>query len=529
MKEFFKSKAFKICMICLGSLVLLAAAVCGGHYAWYYQLPKFQNVTIELGEELPHLYKFITEHAHPEKSRMVTDPETVDLSVAGQQELVFVHGKKEETVVLTIEDTVAPVAEFHDITTDIYTELKPEDFVSEVFDLSPVTVSFAEPLAQTDRYGATTVDVVVADAVGNKLTETCSIYYAWIHKEFTLELGNTLTKADLLLNPEKDDDKLDQTALDEINASPVGTYTITSTAGEETAQCVVTVQDTVAPTLEVRDVCADLNESVGKKSFIVSVNDASGEVTTKLIGSVSTKKLGKQTLTIEATDINGNVTSAQVTLTVTNDTKPPVFSGLTEMTVEKNSEPDFMTGVSAVDAQEGTVTFTYSVGSLDLSAAGTYYITYTASDSLGHTATARRKVVVKHNADDVAALVASVADSLPSDPEKLRDYVRNTIGYSSSWGGDDPIWNGYKNKTGNCYVHALWFDALLRYKGFQTQLIWVTDKSHYWNLVYINGAWKHMDATPSRLHGRYSIMNDAQRYETLSGRDWDRTAWPACS
>jgi hypothetical protein len=34
------------------------------------------------------------------------------------------------------------------------------------------------------------------------------------------------------------------------------------------------------------------------------------------------------------------------------------------------------------------------------------------------------------------------------------------------------------------------------------------------------------------MHGRYSLMTDAQRYETLVSkgiqRDWDRDKWPAC-
>ena len=59
-------------------------------------------------------------------------------------------------------------------------------------------------------------------------------------------------------------------------------------------------------------------------------------------------------------------------------------------------------------------------------------------------------------------------------------------------------------------------------------MIWVTDKSHYWLIVKIGGKWKHIDPTPSTLHGKYSLMNDAQRLSTLSGRKWDTTQWPAC-
>ena len=130
---------------------------------------------------------------------------------------------------------------------------------------------------------------------------------------------------------------------------------------------------------------------------------------------------------------------------------------------------------------------------------------------------------------ELTALVNQIASTHSADPEALRDYVRNTIYYSSSWGGDDPVWYGFKEKNGNCYVHALCLNSLLRYHGYNTKLIWTTCRTHYWLLIELNGEWKHIDPTPSRLHGRYSLMSDDQRYETLKGRDWDRSAWPTCN
>ena len=55
-------------------------------------------------------------------------------------------------------------------------------------------------------------------------------------------------------------------------------------------------------------------------------------------------------------------------------------------------------------------------------------------------------------------------------------------------------------------------------------------------LIMLDGRWWHFDATPGPTHSRYSLMNDAQRYETLVRtidgeevqRDWDRSKWPAC-
>ena len=157
---------------------------------------------------------------------------------------------------------------------------------------------------------------------------------------------------------------------------------------------------------------------------------------------------------IEAEDKHGNITRQETTLLVTTDNVPPVISGLSAMKVEKNGKPNYLAGVTATDAVDGACTVTYNADKVNLSKAGVYYITYYAKDKSGNVATARRKIEVTHNAEDTRNLVKSIAEGLGNDPEALRNYVRSKIGYSSSWGGDDPVWYGFTNWTGNCYVHA---------------------------------------------------------------------------
>jgi len=199
------------------------------------------------------------------------------------------------------------------------------------------------------------------------------------------------------------------------------------------------------------------------------------------------------------------------------------------MTVAKHSQPDYLAGVSAFDAVDGYVVVNVDDSRVNLSAAGTYFLVYTARDASGNVATIRRKITVEHDAEDTAALVKSIADSLENDPEKIRDYVRSTIYYSTDWGGEDPVWKGFTEKHGNCYVHALCLKSILDLKGYNTQLIWVVNKTHYWLIIEIEpGVWRHIDPTPSELHSRYSLMTDEQRLWTLSRRDWDHSLWPAC-
>ena len=527
MKKLLGTKGGKICVIC-AAFLLLAGALCGYWGYRYYQLPKFQNITIELGQALPPIADFLTEHADPEKARFLTDPAQIDLSAVGEQTLRFLHGRKEESVTLTVVDTTPPQVAFRDVVTDIKHQPKPEDFVEQAQDLSAVTISFAEPLAQPKSYGNATVEVVVTDAYGNATTGRCRINYVWMREAVTLELGDTLTKLDLLLSTRRDTDLLDQAELDRINSSPVGTYTITSTDGGQTCTCTVTVRDTTAPELELQTVQVYVNDRVKMEDFVVRAQDISGEVTLSLREQPDTGSAGTQTVVITAADAAGNVTTAQTTLEVIRDTEPPYISGLTDILTEKNTAPDYEAGVRAWDEKDGRVSITYDASAVDLTTAGVYYVTYTAQDRSGNIGSSRRQVEVNHDAADTAALVASAVAEVGRDPETIRDFVREDLRYSSDWGGDDPVWYGLKYRRGNCYVHALTLQAMLQECGYQCQIVWDLEKTHYWNLVYIGGKWRHMDSTPDRWHSIYSLMDDTQRYETLSGRDWDRTQWPAC-
>lgn len=543
MKEFLHSTKGKICIACV-ALLLVAALAGGGYGFWHYQQPKFQDVTIELGQPLPQITAFLTEYAHPDRATLETPEQDIDLSRAGQQSLTFSHGGKEETVVLHIVDTTVPQVSFREVIADVDAVLTPEDFVESVFDLSEVQIAFAQPLNPPESYGDATAMIVVTDASGNTVTAQCKIRYVWMYAEFTLELGQRLQKADVLMNPEKDSDLLTQEELDAISDGGPGTYTITGEIGDVTCQCVVTVVDTTAPALELQDVSVYADEGITLEAFLVSWSDASQDVTIEWAAEPDLTTAGYQTVTIVATDASGNVTTAEAGLTVLVDTQGPVFSGMGQLSVYKNGTVDYAAGITANDERDGEVEFTYDASKVDLSTAGTYYVIYTATDASGNVTTFRRKVVVSSNTEDTAALVAQIAASLPADAVAILNYVKNNIGYNHSWGGTDPVWYGFTNKVGNCYVHALCLQELLAIKGFETQLIWVegsspgSDKAangwdpHYWLIVKLDGVWWHIDATPGRLHSKYPLMNDEMRYETLKSgsyqRDWDRSLWPVC-
>lgn len=497
---------------------------CNVFYSW--MVP---TVTLELGDTLDKEDLLLD----PGKDVDLLDQEALDqISSAGvgSYTVTSTDGAQSCECVVTVADTTAPTASFVDVSAAIDDTLKAEDFVTDVFDLAETTVEFVTAPEVPESYGKVTVEVVVTDASGNSITGQCSLYYTWMIHAYTAEFGVPVEKADLLMDAEKDGALLDQAALDAINASGVGTYTITSQDGDQSCECVITIQDTVGPTIKLKDVTVYVGDSVSEDNFLSSVSDLSGVETTTMVTVPDTGKAGTQTITFEATDIYGNKTTATATLEVIEDTEGPTFSGVGDMSVKKDSEPDYEKGVSAVDAKDGKVSFTVDSSRVDLSEAGTYYVVYTATDKSGNKTTFRRKVVVNHDGNDTDAMVKSIAAKLSDDPEEIRDYVRNRIAYNHNWGGDDPVWYGFTTNTGNCYVHALCLQVLLTEKGYETQLIWVKEQydPHYWLIINLDGTWWHIDATPGPTHTIYSLMNDSMRLETLKGRDWDHSKWPAC-
>ena len=525
---FLKTKKGIICLVC-AVIIIVAAACFGGYEIWHGKQIKFHDLTVELGTESIKLSQFMTEYARPNRVNFVSDPADIDLNKAGETEIVLAHGRKQETVKLIVEDTTPPNVQFvPELTVNADYVPHVSDFVSEVFDYSDTTVTFKEEPVIPDDYSDITVVTAVTDAHGNETLGETTLSFEWIHKEINLEYGSVLTKDDVLINPEKDGALVSQAAIDRISTSPVGKYTIRSISAGKTLACTVNVQDTTGPDLVLREVQLYVGGTTKEDSFVVSCEDISGVKEVRLVTEIDFEFNGKQTVTFEAEDMCGNVTTKDTILYISNDHAAPYFTGLSTMNPEKYTEPDYMTGVVAYDKVDGEIEFTVDASAVNTAVAGTYYAVYTAKDESGNVCTSKRKVVVPHDQADTDALITEIAAKLPDDAEKIKNYVRDNVYYSHNWGGDDPTWYGFTARNGNCYVHAWCLYELLQEKGFECEIIWVTNKTHYWVVVNIDGTWWHLDATPGRLHQTYSIMSDQQRLWTLSGRDWDRSQWPKC-
>ena len=134
---------------------------------------------------------------------------------------------------------------------------------------------------------------------------------------------------------------------------------------------------------------------------------ADGGETVTASGTVDTSAAGTYTITYTATDEAGNVGTATRTVTVVDTTAPVITVTSGTDTVDQGAT---WTDAGATADTGETVT---ASGAVDTSAAGTYTITYTATDAAGNTGTATRTVTV---VDTTADPYDTWASSFGLDP-----------------------------------------------------------------------------------------------------------------
>ncbi|MCD8241935.1 MAG: DUF5011 domain-containing protein [Lachnospiraceae bacterium] len=442
MKKFLSERRKTVTVVV--ALLVLVLAVAGGYQLWHSVQPKFQDVTIELGTDSVTLSEFMTQYADASLVSFVTDPASINIDETGDVSVNLAYRIKEDHVTLNLVVTTAPTAEFLEVyEAPLNYEPDAEDFVSSVEDYSETTVSFAETTGSVRSGEDYDVTVVVTDASGNSVSQDCTISYVWMKEAYELEYGDHLTKQDLLVNTNLGTSLIEQSDVNEINESEVGEYVISSSNGYKTVECTVTVADTTAPEVELQDVSVYPRTEVELDDFVVSATDLSGDLELSMTSEADTSEVGSYTVTIEAEDIYGNVASVDATLIVKTDDVPPVFSGLSTISLTKNSSaPDYLSGVTAVDAIDGDCNVSYDASSVNYSSAGTYYVTYTASDTSGNVASAKRKVTISYDSADTDALVTSIAAGLGSDAKGIAEYVRSDVSDNPDGGGSNPGWYG---------------------------------------------------------------------------------------
>lgn len=517
------------------------------------------HVQLELGTQEIKIQDFLTDEKYAENAEFVTDISQIDLSKVATYEITIKLNDKEYTSILDVKDTTAPQVKFQDV--DGYTDyqINPEDFIAEKTDASNMEVSLGNEVT-INGFGEYHPLIIVKDEYGNETSQECLLNISYIKSKFILEYGNKLTKEDLLFNVAEYQDTINQQDIDTINSYDVGEYDLKSVYDGQEKITKITIQDTIAPELVLKDVTLYTEQTItDANQFVEKAEDLAG-VTLKILTEIDYSIIGDQEVTIEAVDGHGNKTSQTAKLTIKEDTEGPVFSGISDLKVTKGGTADYKKGVTAKDGKDGDVEFTVDSSSVKLDTAGTYYATYTATDKAGNTTTSKRKIIVSEKstasssstsssssgdvyakADEFIAKATSGVSGTANKILAIKNYLRNNIKYSHRYNASNTgsvnaaAMKAFTAYEGDCYIHAAAAQVMFTRLGVQSIIVNALDYTHYWNMVYINGGWKHVDPTPGWAYADVGFMNDAKRLETLRRingyeyRDWDRSKFPVAN
>mgnify|MGYP006074477443 FL=1 len=192
-----------------------------------------------------------------------------------------------------------------------------------------------------------------------------------------------------------------------------GTYTLTYSATDKagntaTASRTIIVADTIAPTIALIGSETIAHEQgtnyVDAGATATDAVDDSVEIVTT--GTLNTAIAGTYTLTYTATDQAGNISSATRTLVVA-DTAAPVITLTGAASINHEQGTNYVdAGATATDAVDDSVEIV-TTGTLNTAIAGTYTLTYTATDQAGNISSTTRTLVV---ADTTGPLITVPTD-----------------------------------------------------------------------------------------------------------------------
>ena len=468
--------------------------------------------------------------------------EDIDNKIPGEYTVKLKSGIFTYKSTAVIQDTIAPKAEAIDVFFEEGQTVTPEQFVTNIEDITTVTAAYVQEPDYT-IYGKQPVEIKLTDAGNNQVTIFSNLITRVTVKELDVEVGTAFPEISQFLLSEGEDAEF-VTLPESIDMNKIADCNIDISANGMVYTTVLHLKDTTAPVVEGKNHTAYTTDTVTHEDFIASATDVT-TLTYAFVTEPNLKKVGDQTVSIVVTDEGGNSVQKDMKLTVLEDTEPPLITGAKDFKAYLGYSISYKSGVKVTDNHDKNISLKVDSSKVNTKAIGTYPVTYSATDAAGNktTVTVNLKIVERgYTESEVNALadqvLAKITNSGMSQRQKLTaiyNYVRSSIVYTNS--SEKGNWVkaafcGLADKKGDCYTYACTAKALLNRAGIKNKDIKKipTSTSHYWNLVDIGEGWYHFDTTPRRGQNvSFCYISDADlmTYSNSHGKthNYDRTIY----
>lgn len=534
-----KKDKIVIIFLPLAILVLLAAA---------FPLNKVhRTITLEAGSDTPEFSRFIKDEAT--KGEIITDLSKINMSEPGDYRIKIKIGALAYHSKLKIRDTIPPTANISDLEIPLGKRVEAKDFVSDITDVTQVTVSFLEE-PDFDSIGEQDVGIVLEDAGRNRTVYTAKLYIGKVYRSVAIELGTErLDISDFLMDDVFKGSFI--TDISNINLKEPGTHNISLEVDGDIYSSQLEIIDTTPPKANVINQVIWVNDKISPDVFVKNIFDYS-DVKVFFGEEPDFSLAGMHKVSIILEDTSKNRTEMAAYLTIREDTEPPVIEGVEDITVYVDERVSYRRNVRVTDNRDAEVELIVDSSKVNLKKEGKYEVTYIATDTSGNTATETITITVLKkpwdyvDPEELDKLADSVLDMIikdgMSDKEKLKaifQWTKKRISYTSSTYKKNWMWaavQGIKKGSGDCFTYYGTARALLTRAGFENLCVTRIDNTHYWNLVKYNGNWYHFDTCPhsSKYPFNGFLRTDAEVAEYSKKRKdkrnyytFDKSLYPA--
>lgn len=495
-----------------------------------------ESVACEAGSAPPALASFLVDNSL--NAAFVTDIGALPLNTPGEYPVDIAIDGITYTSQLVITDTVNPEVTVKTVYLEPGASAAPEDFITSYTDASALSYKFvAEP--DFSAIGVQNVQIQVTDLGGNAVTADATLLISNIAPV-------TIEAREAPVTPE--DFNISGYA-----SASVSTAFIPNTLGEHVVDLVldgvinpsiVTVVDTTPPLAQPANVFWYLNHPLASDKLVSGAHDCTG-VTCAYAAEPDWTSAGQQSVSVVVTDAAGNTTQVNSTLTLQPDTQAPSLYGVRDRYCYIGQAVAYFDEVLAEDNCDAEVTVNVDKSQVNIHAAGTYPVSYTATDSSGNSVTLSCKFtfVEETITDDElnAAVDAVLAEITTPDMSigykayAIYKYVYNHVHYTGTSNKTDWKYESYRGITtgrGDCFTFYATTKCLLERIGAQTMCVerhGGKDTHHYWLLVNLGTGWYHMDTINVGPQNFECFMRTTKDILTRSTYFWsfDQSLYPA--
>jgi transglutaminase-like putative cysteine protease len=478
------------------------------------------------------------------KASFTAESDKIDTSVPGEYHLKIKTRGFTHDCTLYIEDTTPPEVVTKDVSLNYGESCEADAFVDMITDVTKTEVQFAET-PDFEQLGDQTVTILVKDAGENTTTVQAQLSIQIALESIQIEAGTAFPQAADFVDGGFE--AAFETDISTIDSSRPGIYPVQIKVQDVVYDSQVEIVDTTPPELELANLSDFTKYEKTPQDFVVRVADVT-QVSFAFENVPDFTTAGVQTVTVVATDEGGNQTKKQATLTLTEDTEPPVITGTEDKTIYIGGSVAYRNNVVVTDNSQKDVELNVDSSAVNVNAAGTYPVTYTAVDHSGNTSTVTTTVTVieqTYSEEEVYALADEILAKIITDGMTPQDktlaiynYITSHMTYvDSSEKGNwlKAAYQGMVKRKGDCYTYACYSKALLTRAGIKNmdiERIPDGDTLHYWNLVDIEDGWGwyHFDTCPRKDHPTIYLWTDEQIKAYSDAHDnshnYDRSLYP---